>query len=87
MALVGLLLGALIGTLILSRLVWLLARFWKPDTIGKAVAVNGLSGLLVICLAAYGYADGAGPKFFEAALIYGPCQLLVLLTDILRTKH
>lgn len=86
MALLALYAGALLGTYLISRLFWLLGRLWGAEGFLQAILLNGLSGAAITVIAAYGFADGGPPKFAEAALIYIPCQLFVLLTDILRTR-
>lgn len=79
-----LIVGALVATYLISRLVGLAAKRW-PDTIGKAVFVNAVSAIIVVVAGAFGSAaDGSPPKFYFALLIYGGAQLIVLTFDVVR---
>jgi hypothetical protein len=79
-----LIVGALVATYLISRLVGLFAKRW-PDSIGKAVSVNAVSAIIVVLAGAFASAaDGSTPKFYLALLIYGGAQLIVLTFDLFR---
>ena len=74
------LLGALFGTFVISRLFWVVARGW-PNSIGKAIALN------VFCAAALipiDYIVRGDLPLVQELIIYGGCQTLVLIFDVVR---
>jgi hypothetical protein len=80
MSSLGFLLGALSGTFVISRLFWLVTKRW-PDDYQKALFLNGVSGVLII-LADYLVRPNA--DFILEVLVYGSCQIIVLLYDLWR---
>lgn len=78
-------LGALIATLILSRLLWLVARRW-PNSIGKAATLDLGAGVIGGLLAAIGGADGGAPQIV-AAVYYIAAGGLLIGFDALRIRR
>lgn len=76
--------GAFVGTFLISRLVWLAARWW-PNSMGKAAVLSLVSAALVVTLAAWGNADG-GPLNFASAPFYIAAQALVFAMDAWRIR-
>ena len=77
------LLGALIGTFLISRLFWLVAKPW-PDDSRKALLLNIGSGLFVII---GDYLIRPDPDFIFEVLAYGSCQVMVLFYDLWRISR
>jgi len=81
------LVGALIATFVLSRLLLAGAKAW-PTSYRKHIYVNVLSGLITLLLAVIGN-SGAGRLIqpWLSAAVYGSAQCFVLLADLLRPRH
>jgi hypothetical protein len=73
-------LGALLGTFVISRLFWLVTKRW-PDDNQKAVFLNGVSGVLIILA---DYLARPNADFIFEVLLYGSCQIVVLFYDLWR---
>ena len=81
------LIGALVGTFVLSRIFWLIPWYGR-NTDTKAITLNALSALVIIpadFLAAV--SAGKDANFYGGALLYGGCQFLICLYDIFRLKQ
>ena len=77
------LIGALIPTLILSRLaLWVLSK-WKAG-IPKILVANIASLLLSALIGAFGMADGGPPQYGTALSLYALPQLVWLALDAFR---
>jgi hypothetical protein len=74
----GQLIGALLGTFLISRLFWVATKKW-PDSIGKAIFLNVVCALIIIPLD-YSVRDGA--NLGEEILLYGMCQVVVFVIDV-----
>lgn len=77
----GFIIGALLGTFIASRLIYLLLRRW-PGSYGKALAVNFLTAAVIVPLAAIGMADGGPARLGDSFVIYGLCALFLAICDV-----
>src|SRR5262245_43160788 len=81
-ALAGQLVGALLATLVVSRLILMCI----PRTMSPAVRVglaNGLSVALAVTLSAFGHADGGSLNWGYSGL-YVVAQLVWLFVDVIR---
>jgi hypothetical protein len=76
------LLGALVGTFLISRLFWAVTKTW-PNSIGKAVFLNVVCAAIVIPL---DYLVRGDVLFIEELALYGACQTIVLIFDVLRVR-
>jgi hypothetical protein len=77
------LIGAFVGTFLISRLFWLAARAW-PNSIEKAIFLN------VICMAFIVPLDfivRGDVSLTQEFIIYGGCQLIVLIYDTFRVRR
>jgi hypothetical protein len=74
------LVGALIGTFVISRIFWLLTRGW-PNSVSKAVALNVICATVVLPLDVI--ARGA-PSYL---MLYVACQVVVLFYDVVRIRR
>jgi len=77
------LIGALIPTLLLSRLALCLLSKWKAG-MPKIVVANVASLLVTALVAAFGMADGGPPQFGPALGTYALPQLVWLVLDAFR---
>jgi hypothetical protein len=77
--------GSLIAVFLVSRIFWLAARRW-PDSIGKAITLDLITGVLGSLLGAVGGADG-GPPDMASFLFYMPAALVVLAIDLIRIRN
>lgn len=76
---VGTLVGALLPTFLLSRL--LLWIFRQPRTLVKAIFANLSAALFACVLSAFGHADG-GPLDWSYSWLYLAAQAIWLIMDI-----
>jgi MFS family permease len=79
-ALFGTILGALLGTFVISRLFWLVTKRW-PDDNQKALFLNGVCGVIIISV---DYLVRPNADFIFEVLLYGSCQMIVLFYDLWR---
>jgi hypothetical protein len=75
--------GALVGTYLISRLFWIVAKAW-PDSINKAVSLNVVCAAIIIPIDSLLRED---VSFTQELALYGGCQMLVLMFDLWRLKR
>lgn len=83
---IAFLIGALIGTFLVSRLA-LLALKRMGYSAGRLVVGHAASFAAVTVIAGYGFADGSEPQFLGAGLTYVLPQLFWLAVDLLRWRR
>jgi hypothetical protein len=81
-AIIGSLVGALVGTFLISRLFWWITKRW-PDRPRKAVAINVICAALIVPL---DYIARYSQIIIWEIFVYGGCQCLVLLYDLLTMR-
>jgi hypothetical protein len=74
------LVGALLGTFVISRFFWLVTRSW-PDSVKKAVVLN------IICAAVVIPIDALVRDDASFSILYVVCQAVVLGYDVIRMKR
>jgi hypothetical protein len=74
------LIGALLGTFVISRVFWLLMRGWL-NSVSKAVALNVICAAVVLPLDVVARGD---PSYF---ILYVGCQVVVLFYDVVRIRR
>jgi hypothetical protein len=79
-ALFGFLLGAFVGTFLISRLFWAVALAW-PDSVWKAISLNVVCAAIIIPL---DYLVRENVSFIQELAVYGGCQAVVLAWDLWR---
>ncbi len=82
---VGLILGALVATFLLSRMFLWLSRNWS-DTGGRIIAVHGTSIAIIFVAAGFGFADG-GSFRADAVLYYIVPQAIWLGFDLIKRER
>lgn len=86
MNLITFLAGALVPTLLFSRLaLWVLKR-WKAGA-AKLIVANAASYAIMSTIAAFGMANGGPPKFGAALVLYAMPQIVWLVLDIVRYRR
>jgi hypothetical protein len=75
--------GALIGTLLISRLFWAATKAW-PNSIGKAVSLNVACAAIIIPA---DYLLRGNVSFIQELAVYGGCQAIVLALDLWRIRR
>jgi len=79
----GQILGALVGTFLISRLFWLVTKTW-PDSDWKAVVLNVLCAAIVIPI---DYLLRGDVPLIGEIVLYGACQAAVLIFDVFRLRR
>ena len=79
-------LGAIVGTFLVSRLIWFVFTKWR-NSLTKVTILSLVSAVVVTTLAAYGAADGGRPKFDEVAPFYLGSQVLITCFDFWRIQR
>lgn len=85
MADIGVLVGALIPTLVLSRLLLLAMRSWDGG-LPRLLVANGGSLLIAALIGGMGMADGGAFAGMEALTLYALPQAVWLIMDIARHR-
>lgn len=78
--------GAIVGTYIVTAILWFAARNW-PTTVGKAIFLNIVAMLIIVGWGSIGGADGGPPPVGTMFVIYGAAQIAVFLLDLLRVRR
>jgi hypothetical protein len=76
------LIGALVGTFLISRLFWAGAKAW-PNSVWKAIFLNVVCAAIIIPL---DYIARDDAVFIDELIVYGVCQALVLAFDVYRLR-
>ena len=79
--------GALVPTLLVSRLLLVATRGWKRGGVVRLFCCNAGSLLIASALAGIGMADGGAFAGTEALITYAPAQAVWLIVDLVRTKR
>lgn len=79
----GLFIGRLIPTFILSRLIELSIRKWIGNPY-KLVISNGGALVIMTILAGYGFIDDGPPVFWQALCVYFPPVIFWVVFDVIR---
>jgi hypothetical protein len=74
------LIGALLGTFLISRVFWLLTRGW-PNSLNKAAALNVICAAVVMPL---DFIVRGDPSYL---ILYVGCQAVVLFYDVVRIRR
>ena len=83
---IAFLIGALIGTFLVSRLA-LLALKRMGYSAGRLAVSHVVSFTAITVIAGYGFADGGEPQFLSAGMTYFVPQLFWLAFDLLRWRR
>lgn len=78
--------GGLIPTGLISRLLLWIMRSWEGGT-ARLVTANVLSWLVVSVIAGFGMADRGDFAGFEAAFLYALPQIVWLVIDMVRQRR
>jgi len=82
---VAMLLGALVPTFLLSRLLLWITKRWNGG-VPRLLAVHVICGALAVIAAAYGYSHTGTPDW-SRSLIYIVAQLVWLIVDFVRGRR
>jgi hypothetical protein len=77
---ISFLIGALVGTFLISRLFWAGAKAW-PDSVWKAIFLNVVCAIIPL-----DYIARDDAVFIDELIVYGVCQALVLAFDVYRLR-
>lgn len=81
----AMLLGALVPTFLLSRLLLWITKRWNGG-VPRLLLVHVICGALAVVASAYGYPDSGAPDW-SRSLVYIVAQLIWLVVDLVRGRR
>jgi hypothetical protein len=81
----GMLVGALVGVFLVSRLLMWMTR-GMGDTPVRILVAHGICYVVIIVMATFGYADGGPLNPVWPLVVYTPVQAIFLVVDFFARK-